>query len=173
VIPPPQLRESPILISGAGTPVFMRLFAVALLITLPWLNPFSPGPTAAVVPLLFAWACVAGLLLLRAGDQPPAARPGWVRAMAGAWLVAACVSALIGLLQYFGATQWLGVWANHTEAGLAYGNLRQRNQFASLMNIGLVALLWWVVQAFPKGFGRHSGLFALALALAVQRRRAR
>jgi ABC-type branched-subunit amino acid transport system substrate-binding protein len=30
----------------------MRSFAVALLITLPWLNPFSPGPTAAVLPLL-------------------------------------------------------------------------------------------------------------------------
>jgi O-antigen ligase len=59
-----------------------------------------------------------------------------------AWLLAACVSALIGLLQYFGATGWAGVWINHTEFGDAYGNLRQRNQFATLMNIGVASLLW-------------------------------
>jgi O-antigen ligase len=145
----------------------MRLFGLALLITLPWLNPFSPGPSAAVVPLLFGWACVAGLLLLRAGDRSPAARQRWVHAMAGAWLVAACVSAVIGLLQYFGATSGLGVWANHTEVGLAYGNLRQRNQFASLMTIGLAALLWWAAQTSPDGAGRHTGRFGLAMALAV------
>ncbi|HSO44933.1 MAG TPA: pilin glycosylation ligase domain-containing protein, partial [Rhodoferax sp.] len=116
----------------------MRLLAVALLICLPWLNPFSPGPTAAVVPLLFAWSCSAGLLLLRASAHPHQQRTDWVRAMAGAWLVAAAMSAVIGLLQYFGATAWLGMWINHTEIGLAYGNLRQRNQFASLMSIGLV-----------------------------------
>ncbi|MDD2846278.1 MAG: Wzy polymerase domain-containing protein [Rhodoferax sp.] len=145
----------------------MRLFAVALLITLPWLNPFSPGPTAGVVPLLFAWACVAGLLLLRAGDNSAAAQQRWVRAVAGGWLAAASVSAVIGLLQYFGATGWLGVWVNHTEVGLAYGNLRQRNQFASLMNIGLAALLWWVVQAAPQEAGRRMRQFGLAMALAV------
>ncbi|MDP3193408.1 Wzy polymerase domain-containing protein [Rhodoferax sp.] len=145
----------------------MRSFALALLITLPWLNPFSPGPTAAVMPLLFAWACAAGLLLLRASDNTPAARQRWVYAVAGAWLTAACLSAMLGLLQYFGATHWLGVWVNHTEVGLAYGNLRQRNQFASLMGIGLVALLWWVAQASPQKPGRHPGQFGLALLLAV------
>ncbi|MDP3337231.1 MAG: Wzy polymerase domain-containing protein [Rhodoferax sp.] len=145
----------------------MRSFALALLITLPWLNPFSPGPTAAVMPLLFAWACAAGVLLLRASDNTPAARQRWAYAVAGAWLTAACLSAMLGLLQYFGATHWLGVWVNHTEVGLAYGNLRQRNQFASLMGIGLVALLWWVAQASPQKPGRHPGQFGLALLLAV------
>jgi len=135
-------------------PGLMRLLAVAILITLPWLNPFSPGPTAAVVPLLFAWCCAAGLLLLWASGQPRQQRADWVRAMAGAWLLAAGVSAVIGLLQYFGATGGLGVWVNHTEVGLAFGNLRQRNQFATLMNIGLVALLWWAGQPLPAVHGR-------------------
>lgn len=162
-----QLRESSLLIFNAGNSLFMRLFAVALLITLPWLNPFSPGPTAAAVPLLFAWACMAGLLLLRAGDNTPVARQRWVNAMAGAWLAAAGTSAVIGLLQYFGASGWLGIWVNHPDVGLAYGNLRQRNQFASLMSIGLVTLLWWVAQASPRGGGGRSGWFGLALALAV------
>ncbi|MDI1246223.1 MAG: Wzy polymerase domain-containing protein [Rhodoferax sp.] len=145
----------------------MRLFVIALLITLPWLNPFSPGPTAAVGPLLFAWACTAGLLLLRAGDSGPEIRRRWVHAVAGAWLAAACLSAVIGLLQYFGASSWLGVWVNHTDVGLAYGNLRQRNQFASLMNIGLAALLWWLTQVSQPGVRRHTGQIGLAIALAV------
>lgn len=67
-----------------------------------------------------------------------------VRMVALAWLTAASASGLIGLLQYFGATAWTGQWINHTDYGVAYGNLRQRNQFATLMNIGLASLLWWV-----------------------------
>ena len=166
--PPPQLRESPILIHTAGGPLFMRLFAVALLITLPWLNPFSPGPSAAAVPLLFAWACAAGLLLAKAGDSgTTTTRADWVRAMALAWLAAAGLSAVIGLLQYFGATGWLGVWVNNTSAGEAYGNLRQRNQFASLLNIGFAALVWWVTQMAHKDTGRHFGQIGLALTQAV------
>jgi O-antigen ligase len=143
----------------------MRSFAVALLITLPWLNPFSPGPTAAVLPLLFAWGCIGGLLLLRAGDSPTVTRADWVRAIAASWMVAAGLSAVIGLLQYFGETGWLGVWANHSGPGEAFGNLRQRNQFASLMNVGLAALLWWVAQASPQGAGRPTWQISLALAL--------
>jgi O-antigen ligase len=62
----------------------------------------------------------------------------------------------MGLLQYFGATAAFGVWVNHTEVGLAFANLRQRNQFATLMQIGLLALLWWAQsmnakQAGPEG----------------------
>jgi O-antigen ligase len=144
-------RSAARLMDNAG---LMRLLAVVILICLPWLNPFSPGPTAAVVPLLFAWSCAAGLLLLWASGQPHQQRADWVRAMAGAWLLAAGVSAVIGLLQYVGATAWLGVWVNHTEVGLAFGNLRQRNQFATLMNIGLVALLWWAGQPQPAVLGR-------------------
>ncbi|MDD2920017.1 Wzy polymerase domain-containing protein [Rhodoferax sp.] len=143
----------------------MRLLAFAILICLPWLNPFSPGPTAAVVPLLFAWSCAAGLLLLWASAYPQQQRTDRVSAMAGAWAVAAAMSAVIGLLQYFGATEWLGVWVNHTEVGLAFGNLRQRNQFASLMAIGLVSLLWWATQPSRPGFGRHAGLIGPAALL--------
>ena len=146
----------------------MRLYFIALLITLPWLNPFSPGPSAAAVPLLFAWACAAGLLLAKAGDSgTTTTRADWVRAMALAWLAAAGLSAVIGLLQYFGATGWLGVWVNNTSAGEAYGNLRQRNQFASLLNIGFAALVWWVTQMAHKDTGRHFGQIGLALTLAV------
>jgi len=117
----------------------MLSIIVFLSLTLPWLNPFSPGPTPAVMPWLFTLACLALLVLF-------AARVRLADVAASAWLTAALLSSLLGLLQYFGATAVFGSWVNSTSLGEAYGNLRQRNQFATLTNIGLVALLWWVAQ---------------------------
>ena len=120
----------------------MPALAAFVLIVLPWLNPFSPGPTSAVGPLLFSWLCAALLLLALAAHRQQGQGPDMLRAVAAGWLAAAVLSAVIGLLQYFGATAAFGDWLNHTEPGIAYGNLRQRNQFATLLNIGLLALLW-------------------------------
>ena len=62
--------------------------------------------------------------------------------IASTWLLAAVLSAGIGLLQYFGfATHFKG-WVHLTTLGDAFANLRQRNQFATLMSVGLLALLW-------------------------------
>jgi hypothetical protein len=44
------------------------LIAIAS-IAIPWLNPFTLGPTASVVPLLVSWACAAALLMTRAPLQ--------------------------------------------------------------------------------------------------------
>jgi O-antigen ligase len=120
----------------------MPALAAFLFITLPWLNPFSPGPTSSVGPLLFAWACAAGVLLALAFERQRGENLLMVRAVALAWATAAGLSAVIGLMQYFGVTASFGVWLNHTSVGEAFGNLRQRNQFATLLNIGLVAVLW-------------------------------
>jgi O-antigen ligase len=118
----------------------MARFFIFALVLMPWLNPFSPGPTPAVVPFVFSWFCFALMLLV--STLADVSRDTVFRSAALAWLVAACLSALIGLLQYVGATAWAGVWIDHTGLGEAYGNLRQRNQFATLMNIGLATSLW-------------------------------
>lgn len=120
----------------------MPALAVFFFITLPWLNPFTPGPVAQVGPLLFAWVCAAGVLLAFAFDRQRGENALMVSALAAAWAVAACLSSLVGLAQYFGATSAFGVWVNHTGVGEAFGNLRQRNQFATLQNMGLLALVW-------------------------------
>lgn len=130
----------------------MPSLAVFLFIVLPWLNPFSPGPSPAVVPWLVTLACLAFSLLW-------AARVRLADVAASAWLFAALLSSLLGLLQYFGAAAILGPWVNSTAMGEAYANLRQRNQFATLTNIGLVALLWWLARsqsrpASPSGVSR-------------------
>ena len=116
---------------------------------LPWLNPFAPGPMPSAAPLMFSWACVAILLGFAALYRPESQSVRLPGVIASAWLAAAALSCGIALLQYFGKVQALGLWASHTEMGEAFGNLRQRNQFATLTSIGLMALLWTVAQWRP------------------------
>ena len=59
-------------------------------------------------------------------------------------LAAAIISAVLGALQYLGLARELSPWVNQPLKGDAFANLRQRNQFASLTSLGLVALLGWV-----------------------------
>ena len=59
-------------------------------------------------------------------------------------LAAAVISAVLGVLQYLDLARELSPWVNQPLKGDAFANLRQRNQFASLTALGLVALLGWV-----------------------------
>ena len=121
----------------------------ALAIAVPWLNPFAPGPSPPVLQSLVTLVGVDLLLLLLAMRQLDGVN--LARAAALGWLMAALVSSAIGLVQYFGASAALAPWVNGTGLGEAFANLRQRNQFATLTNIGLAALLWWVAQGPPAG----------------------
>lgn len=120
-----------------------------LLLTLPWLNPFAPGPSPAVVPWLVALTATAGLLWLGSvrglAAQPPETQTfaqRWAPPLAWALLVAGLASSAMGLLQYFGVAAALEPWVRQGTPGEAFANLRQRNQFASLTNMALVALAW-------------------------------
>ena len=117
------------------------LFATLPFLVVPWLNPFTSGPNASVLPFLVAWACTSGVFLWWSVlPQPPRQR---LQTIALAWLVAASVNAVLGLLQYFDVSASWTLWVNQPGAGQAFGNLRQRNQFASLCTMGLAALGWW------------------------------
>jgi O-antigen ligase len=117
----------------------------AMALTAPWLLSPQGAPSAEVLPWLFSLACT-GLLV----GVVPLTVSGWrsheCRALlAGAWLAAALASSVIALCQYFGVDQHF-FFMSASQLGEAFGNLRQRNQFATLTNIGLMALLWWTVQ---------------------------
>ena len=109
---------------------------VVAVLVLPWVHPWAPGPQSNTVPLLIGWGSLASLLAI--GRLPCALE------LAQAWTCAALVSCAIGLLQYFGEAGALGGWV-HVPAylGDAVGNLRQRNQLATLTSMGVVAVLWW------------------------------
>lgn len=143
----------------------MQFLAAFFLIALPWINPFAPGPSPAVLPLLFSWGCTAALLCFwGAGTRlppPPASRLASVTAFA--WLAAGLLSSLMGLFQYFGVGGNLSPWVNQTELGQAFANLRQRNQFASLTNMALAALFWFASTASPGRFLQASVLVAACM----------
>jgi O-antigen ligase len=142
------------------------------LITLPWLNPFTFGPSPAAGPLLFSWACALALVGFWVWPQPTlkdkTAFEQKVLALVCAWWAAAIVSALIGLLQYFGAAEALTPWVNSTRTGEAFANLRQRNQFATLCNIGFAAVMWWMLDRTTQRSISLSTTGALASAVLLQ-----
>lgn len=114
------------------------------MLTVLWVLPLLPGPKPAVGAL---WWCGASVVIFVLTNR--LAKTQWqtrhlTKAIAAAWLVAALLSACMGFLQYFGAADAFSPWVSPADMGEAFANLRQRNQFASLMNIGVVALVWWV-----------------------------
>jgi O-antigen ligase len=130
-------------------------FLTALL-ALPWLQNVSFGPSPLAVQGVLTWCCAAIFCLLCTRTYCSATQRE--AAIMHAWWLAAVLSAGLGLLQYFGVSGWLWGLASAAEPGQAYGNLRQRNQFATLLAIGWVAVLWHAAPPQP-----HRGSLALGL----------
>lgn len=147
LIAPPQ--------RGSGRRLIWPFLAALVLLA----DVFRPLPLradvlAAVVALLGILACVR----LAAGAPR---WPGVLRALVWAWLIAALLSSAIGLAQYFGLAEALRPFANVSAMGEAFANLRQRNQFATLTSIGLLALGWLMLRT---RLGWHAGWMAALLA---------
>lgn len=79
------------------------------------------------------------LMMLAAGA---AQDPDIARGLQAGFLAAAVASAVIGLCQYFGVAPRFTPWMNSAEAGEAYANLRQPNQYATLCWIGGAIVLF-------------------------------
>ena len=137
---------------------------------LPWLNPFATGPSPAVAPWLFSMLCVAAAVLVHAlrrlGFTAPAVLPPFDAARFCGWslLAAGLVSCVLALLQYVDLAAALAPWINETQPGEAFANLRQRNQFATLTNMALAALLWVAAQVSPEKASDKTGRLGLLLA---------
>ncbi len=124
-------------------PAFVALVA-AVAVALPFLFAFTDAPTANFWPVVASWVCVAALLLVAAFW--PAGHRFWVQALARGLVAAAVVSAGVGLVQYFAGDVGISPWIYGSTPGQAIGNLRQRNQQATLMGLGAWALLWSLQQ---------------------------
>ena len=140
-----------------------------LALALPFLFCFTQAPINNFWPLLASWGCGAVLVLLalaRCGSTPGRGQQGETggasalvssRMLAAGLLVAALASAAIGLLQYFVGDPGLpGV--QPSTPGQAIGNLRQRNQQATLLSLGVWALLWGLAQM--QALLQHPGIAA-------------
>ncbi|RSZ38361.1 MULTISPECIES: Wzy polymerase domain-containing protein [unclassified Variovorax] len=88
-------------------------------------------------------------------------------------LVAGLVSAVLGLLQYYGLAEPLVPWTTSPALGQAYGNLRQRNQFATLISLAWCAVLWLYAtsdaQRTRRGLAAAGVLLLIAAAASTSR----
>ena len=93
-------------------------------------------------------------IAMQIGKRAANSDNGLLRWLLVAWLFAALISSVLAVLQYLDMAREFTPWVNQPRTGDAFANLRQRNQFASLTSIGLVALLGLVatVQSISKRY---------------------
>lgn len=144
--------------------------AAGLAVLLLWRSVSSAGHNLLTVAVLLT------MLMGAAVGRQAAHRPGLLNLVLASWLLAGGISSVVALLQYTGLTAALSPWVNHAGLGEAFANLRQRNQFATLTSIALVALLVAVSRRPPttvssalswRAVGWATGVVLLALLLAV------
>jgi hypothetical protein len=113
-------------------------------------NSFSAGSCVAVLLLSLPWifylhyGFISGMGAWLATGLAFAAwlyRPQISRHLGLSLVIAAGVSAGIGLIQFMGLASAWSPWISESVNQDAYGNLRQRNQQATLMALGLLGLL--------------------------------
>lgn len=131
-------------------------------------EPAVWAPAVGILAMMGLAACIGAGAAWAQGRQA-----GW-RALAHGLLAAGLLSALLGLIQYHGLAGPLRPWAAvpMEGIGMAYGNLRQRNQLATLLSLALVALLWLHVHARPRGrrvLLAAAGLLVAGLAASTSR----
>lgn len=131
-----------------------------LAVALPFLFARTQSPLSNFWPLVVAGACawlLAALAWARWGWGLRRAEPGLH--LAAGLLLAALIGAGIGLVQFFAGDVGLSPWVYPSVPGEALGNLRQRNQQATLMGLGFWVLLWWVAQIQSGIGGPASGMW--------------
>jgi hypothetical protein len=127
---------------------------------------------ATTIPAVIDRALTAGVLAaitciwiaMQIGKRAAYLSNGLLHGLLAAWLLAALASSALAVLQYLDMARELTPWVNQPQVGDAFANLRQRNQFASLTSIGLVALLGWVATA-PSLSRRYVAMVWCALTL--------
>jgi O-antigen ligase len=156
----PSTAVIPLLVSW-----MMAACALLAVVELPLVKPRWTAPEVVVCAVLLLWLALSLLWVPQVVDRAltlgliASLMCVWLMAAVGRraavdepllrWLVvgliaAAVISAILGILQYVGWARELSPWVNQPLKGDAFANLRQRNQFASLTSIGLVAVLGWV-----------------------------
>lgn len=112
-----------------------RALLVACVALVGWAVLSYPGLGPEMVMLAGALALV--VLVATAASHPLAAP-----AMQAGLLAAATLSAILGLAQYFGVASAFEPWITPARQGVAFANLRQTNQYATLCWMGVAVVLW-------------------------------
>ncbi len=165
------IASAPLANRPPASPRATSAAALTILAVLAWTAmPREVAPSAYEVLALAGGLLliVLGALLARQAHGTTIAGHPWAYWCAlWPWLAAGLISCVLGLLQYTGHAAPLAPWVNWAPPGEAFANLRQRNQFASLTNIALAALLAWRVLPRSGAQASRGADLALAAALAL------
>lgn len=153
-------------LSGPGTTLARGLAAaLAAAAAAVWVGDIVARGTAAPSPgAVSGWIVLAGVAACAAvGSLAHAGRPGWsASTIAWAWLIAGLLSTVIAMAQAAGVADLLGTLAAQSPNRQAFANLRQKNHYATLANIALLATVWLVLHgrpALPRGAAAAAALF--------------
>jgi O-antigen ligase len=119
----------------------------SLAVALPFVFGYSQPPSPNFWPVLASWVCawaLAAWALAQAQWGAAWARGGWAAVWSRGLVIAALLGAAVGLVQFFAGDVGWSPWIQPSTPGQAIGNLRQRNQQATLLSLGTWALLWAV-----------------------------
>lgn len=137
---------------------FIVAVLAALAVALPFLFPYTQPPSTNFWPLTSGWLCAwfvsvtwmvqsfAPVSSVSTGSGAERDQSRRAVVISAGLLVAALLASVIGLLQYFDGATGLEPWVHASRPGQAMGNLRQRNQQATLLSMGMWVLLWVVAQ---------------------------
>ena len=131
-----------------------RLMCGGFLIAMPWLMGATPGPVAQMGSWLVAAGVLAGLLFFQSARY-------WPQSL----IVAASLSLCMAVLQFAGLAAGLAPWVSESASGEMVANLRQRNQFATLMVMG--ALVVWLRYLSPNADFTPRSARSIMLAVAI------
>ncbi len=98
-----------------------------------------------VAATVVAWCCIATMAWV---GSRLASNTNCVMLLAKTWLLVALLSCIFAMLQYLSLAHWWAPWISASHDGVAYANLRQRNQFATLCGMGFVCIVY-LRQAVP------------------------
>lgn len=127
-----------------------------------WLWPYTHGPLSQFWPNFVAW--MAGLMLwLTLLASPIRERE---RIIVVGWLLAALLSALLGLVQYFDGDAGWDLFLSQALPGHAYANTRQVNHLATLLNVGLLCVAYLLSTERLRSWGGTLLGVPMAVALA-------
>lgn len=159
-------RHAGVSMTGASGHPRRSLWWGVALGALVWLWPYASGPVPPLWPNVVAWA--AGGTLIAFGLGRSRSEGEWVIGLG--WLLAASVSAVLALLQYIDWEAPLVPFVTPAVPGFAYANTRQINHLASLLAVGLLALVWMQHRGVSRRLSVVVGVcMAVALAATASR----
>ena len=132
--------------------------AIGAVAVLPWVFYTDGGPSVTIARWALALVCC-GVLLF--------AWPQGRSLLPASLLAAALCTSVIGLVQYLGDAAHLAPWVSAASAGSFLGNLRQPNQAATLMNMGLAVVVMGALRARAWGLWALMATALLALGISL------